>query len=99
LPSSVAFGENMAKNMSTTEVTYVIINVISEIIKLRQTKKKKQKRIWIKPWIQRRNALGALSTLMRELASEDPDNYCNFLRIKEDMFNILLKKVVLKYII
>lgn len=85
--------------MSTTEVTYAIINVISEIIKLRQTKKKKQKRIWIKPWIQRRNALGASSTLTRELASEDPDSYCNFFRINEDMFNILLKKVVLKYII
>lgn len=61
--------------------------------------KKKQKLIWIKPWIQRRNALGASSTLTRELASEDPDSYCNFFRINEDMFNILLKKVVLKYII
>lgn len=36
---------------------------------------------------------------MRELASEDPDSYCNFLKINEDMFNILLKKVVLKYAI
>lgn len=83
----------------STELTYAILNVISEIIKLRQTKKKKQKRVWIKSWIQRRNALGASSTLMRELASEDPDSYCNFLRINEDMFNILLKKVVLKYAI
>ncbi|KAL4112334.1 hypothetical protein QTP88_016144 [Uroleucon formosanum] len=50
--------------MSTTEVTYAIVNVIS-----------------------------ASSTLTRELASEDPDSYCNFFRINEDMFNILLKKV------
>lgn len=85
--------------MSSIEVTYEIINVINEIIKLRQFKKNKQKRIWIKSWIQRRNALGASSTLTRELAFKDPGSYYNFLRINEDMFNILLKKVTLKYII
>lgn len=81
--------------MSSTEVIYAIVNVINEIIKLRRSKKNKRKRIWVKSWIQRRNALGASSTLMRELAFEDPGSYYNFLRINEDVFDILLKKVIL----
>lgn len=33
------------------------------------------------------------NTLMKELDIEDPKSFTNFLRINENMFNILLKKV------
>jgi len=47
----------------------------------------------MKSWIERRNQLGISNTLLKELAIEDKSSYCNFLRIDEDMFNVLLQKV------
>lgn len=44
----------------------------------------------MRPWIARRNLLGASNTLLRELAVEDPDSYCNHLRMDESKFEELL---------
>lgn len=37
--------------------------------------------------------MGACNTLIRELATEDPSSFLNFMRIDQAMFNILLGKV------
>jgi len=78
--------------MSTDEVELAIVRVIEELIKLKRGNKqvaKANKKMWVKTWILKRNQLGVSNTLLRELALEDHQNYSNFLRINEDMFNIL----------
>ena len=84
--------------MSTDEVELAIVRVIEELIKLKRGNKqvaKGNKKMWVKTWILKRNQLGVSNTLLRELALEDHQSYSNFLRINEDMFNILLQKVII----
>lgn len=78
----------------SNEITIAMLRVVEEIIKLKRLKtSEKNKRIWTKKWIMRRNTFGASSSMIQELAIEDPKSYFNFLRIDETMFNILLAKV------
>jgi hypothetical protein len=52
----------------------------------------KGKRRWVKPWIKRRNTLGASNTLLVEWTSEDRDMYKNHLRMsREQLFESLTK--------
>ncbi|XP_071961474.1 uncharacterized protein [Antedon mediterranea] len=55
--------------------------------------KKKEKRMWIKPWLARRNELGACETLMRELRTEDRKGFENYIRMDHILFDHLLKLV------
>lgn len=75
------------------DVTYAIIRVLEEIIAIKRNNENRTRRIWVRKWIQRRRNLGISNSLLRELAVEDLKSYCNFLRINENMFNILLDKV------
>lgn len=58
-----------------------------------QKKRRRPKREWTRRWILRREMYGATSTLMRELAAEDPDEYHNTIRMSEAQFNELLARV------
>ena len=40
------------------------------------------RRIWVRPWIQRRREVGAYHALMRELEQEDQRRFQNFVRIQ-----------------
>lgn len=53
----------------------------------------KQPRCWVRKWISRRETHGASSTIMEELANEDPEKYRNCLRMTKLQFNELLSKV------
>lgn len=53
----------------------------------------KKKRVWIRKWLSRREALGASSTLLKELATEDQKEYRNCIRMSTDQFNTLLIKI------
>ena len=55
-------------------------------------KVKKKRRWWVKPWIMRRNILGAPNTLV-EWTSEDRDIYKNHERMSPEQFFELLSKV------
>uniref|UniRef100_A0A1Y1MF54 Transposase Helix-turn-helix domain-containing protein n=1 Tax=Photinus pyralis TaxID=7054 RepID=A0A1Y1MF54_PHOPY len=57
------------------------------------TRKRAQRRWWVKPWVSRRTKLGASSTLLREWAKENPEVYRNHLRMTEEQFAYLLDKV------
>lgn len=60
----------------------------------RQAKIKRKKRIcWVRPWLQRRQQLGAYDNLMIELANEDIPGYIAFQRLAPDLFTELLEKV------
>ena len=57
-------------------------------------KKRKRKRsCWSKSWLLRRDQLGVCSTLLKELADEDPISYKNWMRMDEPTFYDLLRKV------
>jgi hypothetical protein len=76
------------------EVVRSMITVIGEMILLKHKKRKlKKNKEWVRKWIQRRNNLGVTNTLVKELAIEDPKSFYNFLRMNEEMFDILLNKV------
>jgi hypothetical protein len=85
--------------MSATEIVGVGIELISlalieECRKILETRKKRRPRWWwVKPWIRRREQLGASTHLLVELAAEDSDSYRNHLRMSEAQLNFLLQKV------
>ena len=55
---------------------------------------RKKRRWWVKPWIMRRNTLGASNRLLVEWTSEDRDTYKkNHLRMSREQFFELLSKV------
>ena len=60
---------------------------------LEKRNKMKKRRWWVKPWIMRRNTLGAANTLLVEWANEDRDMYKNHLRMSREQFFELLSKV------
>ena len=85
--------------MSATEIVSVGIELISSALaeecrKILETRKKRRPcRWWVKPWIRRREKLGASTQLLVEFAAEDSDRYRNHLRMSEDQLYFLLKKV------
>ncbi|XP_060858510.1 uncharacterized protein LOC132935891 [Metopolophium dirhodum] len=82
--------------MSSEQIEIAIIQIIEELLVIKRKYGAREKRIWVKKWIKRRNQFGASNTLLKELAVEDPKSYFNFLRINEEMFNTLLEKVRLR---
>ena len=60
---------------------------------LEKSNKRRKRRLWVKPWIMRRNTLGASNTLLVEWKSEDLDKYKNHLRMSREQFFELLSKV------
>lgn len=63
------------------------------IMLLLKKKKSKQKRIWVKPWIQRRRGNGIQDNLLKELQFEDKHSYRRFLRLNDSTFNYIVMKV------
>jgi len=78
--------------MSTDAIELALVEVINELIALKR-RNRRPKKLWMRSWIERRNQLGISNTLLKELAIEDTSSYLNFLRINEEMFNVLLQKV------
>lgn len=64
-----------------------------KIDQLEAGKRRKRKRVWTRNWILRRDELGCSSTLMKELATEEPEDYKNVLRMSETKFQELLHLV------
>jgi len=85
--------------MSATEVMSVGIELISlALVKecrkiLEKRKKRRSRRLWVKPWIRQQEQLGASTQLLAELAAEDSDSYMNHLRMSEAQLDFLLQKV------
>jgi hypothetical protein len=63
------------------------------IEEVRDTRRRKQKQVWVRPWLSRRIEYGQYSKLLEELRLEDELAFRNFLRMDPRMFNELLQKV------
>ena len=55
-------------------------------------KKKKNKRIWARQWLLRRQTLGSYQQIFRELATEDGGAFRNYMRLPVTVFHTLLEK-------
>jgi hypothetical protein len=60
---------------------------------LEKLNKRKKRRWWVKPWITRRDTVGASNRLLVEWTSEDRDMYKNHLRMSREQFFELSSKV------
>lgn len=62
------------------------------LIKMKK-KKRKTRRLWVRPWVARRELRGVHQNLLRELQSEDIKAYNNYLRMDEDTFKFVVSKI------
>ena len=55
--------------------------------------KRRNRRVWVRGWIARRQEMGAFHRIVRELATEDLSSFKEYLRMDEDHFNHLVSLV------
>jgi hypothetical protein len=60
---------------------------------MNKTKKKKTRRVWVKPWLLRKPLYGHYENLMPDLILEDVSGYRNFMRLDPDTFQEILAKM------
>ena len=83
----------LAANELVREGVVVICDyLIKECQHILEKRNKRKKRRWVKPWIMRRNTLGASNTLLVEWTSEDRDMYKNHLRMSQEQFSNYYQK-------
>ena len=84
----------MAANELVREGGVVMCDyLIKECQHILEKRNKRKKRRWVKPWIMRRNTLGASNTWLVEWTNEDRDMYKNHLTMSQEQFFELLSKV------
>ncbi|CAH1990080.1 unnamed protein product [Acanthoscelides obtectus] len=79
----------------STEVNKVIILIAIQCVKKLLVSRKKNRRnrkIWVRDWLSRRENLGASTRLLAEMREEDIDGYKNHLRMLPHQFDELLSK-------
>ena len=76
--------ENVAISLS-------LIIIASAALRIRRDRRRPRQ--WTRAWIHRRRQLRAHHALMKELESEDPQSYRNFIRMDKQDFDELLTKV------
>ena len=74
------------------EYTYLlVIQLLQE--KLKQQKKPKKRRVWVRSYLKQRASHGHYDNLMRELSLNDKDLYKNFTRLDEDLYNQIVDRL------
>lgn len=56
-------------------------------------RKRKQRTLWVRTWLLRREDYGQYENLLHELHREDPKGYKNFLRVTPDIFHELVTRL------
>ena len=64
-------------------VGFAARRVMEEVKQNIETRTTYRTRPWVKPWIARRDRRGAVSTVLREWAEEEPEQFRNHLRMTE----------------
>ena len=62
-------------------------------VQARRRRRQRNRRFWVKPWIDRRQEFGLYDQLMAELRREDQTDFINFMRMPPDMFDEVLERV------
>ena len=55
--------------------------------------KTKKKKCWVRKWIQRRQEMGACSTLVNELKIEDAQQFINFVRMSASQIEVIINLI------
>jgi hypothetical protein len=66
---------------------------LRKIQKRKERRARKEKSVWVKGWLSRREHFGQYHKLMRELENEDVRTFKNMLRMEPAMFKELLQRV------
>ena len=74
-----------------------IIAVIVRRRRRRREQSQRKKRLWIRPWVLKREKLDVHHCLFEELKLSDRNGLKNFLRMDESSFNEILDKVAPLY--
>ncbi|KAL8567149.1 hypothetical protein ACOMHN_033051 [Nucella lapillus] len=82
----------MADSEASSDEEVIILASIAYIRRQRRDRKR-QRRWWVRPWLERRAHYGAYHQLMKELEVEDPESYNNFVRMDPAHFQSLLTAV------
>lgn len=61
------------------------------VLKKRQCRRRR--RVWVRPWIERRGVKGIHENLIKEIVTEDQKSYINYLRMDSNTFEYILSKV------
>ena len=78
--------------MSEKQASAAII--IALLLKRKKKRKSRQKKkVWVKPWLKRRQSLVVFETLLAELRLEDERNYKNYLRMTSENFEELFQLI------
>ena len=82
---------------------YITVNYEAEQLRLEKEKNKKktlakirERGIWVKPWLQRRNLYGQYEHLMSKLHAEDTTAFTNFMRMDPQAFHELPTRIALR---
>ena len=65
----------------------VVVAILNELRK--RLRRKREKSVWVNPWLSIRNELGADRNLLREFWVEDDEEYNQFLRMSLENFDEL----------
>ena len=68
-----------------------LIIIASAALRIRRDRRRPRR--WARAWIYRRRQFGVHHALMKELASENPHGFRNFIRMDKQYFDVLLTKV------
>jgi hypothetical protein len=85
--------QRLALKKCLTRVHDVLLNEVSDMIEEEQNRKK---RLWVRDLIGRRDSRGASALLLKELATEDVNEYKICLRMTPEKFDALLDMVAPK---
>lgn len=67
--------------------------VVTMCLVLKKQKKSTTGRLWVRPWVARRNLRGIHHNLLRELRSEDIRSYKNYLRMDKETFRFIVLRI------
>ena len=70
-----------------------IIIILGAIRRRRNSRRPVRRSCWVRPWIRRCPQFGAFHALLKELSTEDPPSFRNFLRMDQTTFEELLTLV------
>ena len=66
----------MEMDVETTQIAAACLG-IGTVILCRRQKKRRERKIWVKPWISTRETDGAFHRLLKDLEG-DPEHYSNY---------------------
>ena len=81
----------MEMDVETTQIAAACLG-IGTVILCRRQKRRRVRKIWVKPWISTRETDGAFHRLLKDLEG-DPEHYSNYLRLDLATFEELVQSV------